>query len=187
MDRNSIITLIITIFMAVFAALTYFNIGPESLLNIISSLPWYIYTIIFLICVIILIILNPNLIYRNKQTPSPILGFGIPKTKFAKYTYKSVIWDVLAPEKGWYDSHSEYLARIQDDLSVVSAPKCPKCGVELEQKKNFFPGYTWHCIGCGYTIKNKDSFITESIRATKLVKAEFGKKMEEENSNNKYK
>lgn len=95
--------------------------------------------------------------YRDPQTVGVVEHAGVK-------------WDIVAPKPSTFEIESDYVSRLPKMIDVSTPPKCPSCGVELEETKSRIYDYIWKCVGCGFSKRNKDSFYTESIRALRIWK-----------------
>jgi ribosomal protein L37AE/L43A len=161
----SIISVVLALISAAVAILSYLSIKPENVPQIIQPfliVPWYGYVILFLIFIII------HLMRKKKGRRFPLVVMGQDLEKVGTIDYSGVKWDVRAPVPSMYESPSSYENRLSDIIRVKIPPKCPKCGVELEERNTFFGGYLWSCVGCGFSKVNPVSFYTEAQRAERL-------------------
>lgn len=85
--------------------------------------------------------------------------------------YADVIWNVRVPVQASTFRRSEVVTR--DALDIEIPPRCPKCGTELEQTKNFWGRYVWKCVNCGFHKRNRDDFSREERRVIKLARKQF--------------
>jgi ribosomal protein L37AE/L43A len=81
---------------------------------------------------------------------------------------QGVTWDIRTLPRHTLEKRGAYAKRLSGIGEVKSPPKCPKCGVELEEKKGFLYGYIWKCVACGFSKRNRDSFSTDAGRAEKI-------------------
>ena len=150
------------------AILSYLGINSEKLPQIIQSIlsiPSLVYVLLFLFFLIFYLTRKENV----RHIPR-VVAIGRDLQKVGGVDYKGVKWDIRAPAPSNYDTQSEYEKRLPDIIDVKTPPKCPNCGVELEEKKSRIYGYIWKCVGCGFSKRNKDSFYTESKRAERIWK-----------------
>lgn len=163
--------IILAALSTIVAALMYFNIKSDNLPPIIQSLlsiPFYFYIIALLILIILYLTKKKNI-----GSGIRVAAFYRELTDINEIEYNGVKWTIRAPPPIQFEIEPEYLRRIVNSIDVKVPPKCPKCGLELEQSKNWLFGYTWKCIDCGFTKKNKDSYYVESERAQKICKRDL--------------
>jgi ribosomal protein L37AE/L43A len=169
MDTAKTISLFFQSITVVLALLSYFKINSEDLPQILQSIlsvPSFVYVVLFLIFLIFYLTRKENV----RHVPR-IVAIGRDLQKVGEVEYKGVKWDVRAPAPSHYDTQLEYEKRLPDMIDVKKPPKCPKCGVGLEEKKSRIYGYIWKCVGCGFSKRNIDSFYAESERAERIWKA----------------
>jgi sulfopyruvate decarboxylase subunit beta len=85
--------------------------------------------------------------------------------------YQDVTWDIVAPPQNTLEKQADYAKRLPTIGEARIPPKCPKCGVELEEKKNLILGYSWKCVSCGFKKRSRDTFFIEAGRAEKIWRA----------------
>lgn len=171
MDIAKGLALFFQIIVTVLAVLSYFSIRSDKLpfLQPFLSVPWYFYVIALLILIIFF------LTWKEKKTGrlTRIVAVCRDLIDIGEIKYKGVKWVVRAPKPIKFEMELEYMERIANDIVVNIPPKCPNCGVELEQSKGWIYGYIWRCIDCGFSKKNKESYYTEAKRAEKLYKRDL--------------
>ncbi len=167
MNKIQIFSLLIQIVLVILAILSYLGIESENLPVIIQSLlivPWYY----FIIGVLILLVIY--LVVPKKRRGFPIAAIGRDLVKVGEASYNGVKWNILGPRQRSFETPEEYEKRLPDSIDVQIPPRCPKCGVELEEKKGLLLGYIWKCIGCGFSKRNWKSYYLEADRAKRLWK-----------------
>ena len=82
--------------------------------------------------------------------------------------YQGVTWDIVAPARHPLEMAADYARHLPTVGEAKIPPKCPKCGVELEEKKGLVYGHIWRCVACDFKKRNRDSFYTEAVRAEKI-------------------
>lgn len=75
------------------------------------------------------------------------------------------LWRITVPA---YKSAKDCLE--SDEIEAHTPPYCKHCGTELEEEQGLFQRHTWHCVGCGTTMRGKRSFRTEAQRAVKIAR-----------------
>lgn len=95
----------------------------------------------------------------------PVYGIS----KLAEFEYCNVKWDICYPNSSPYGL-GPAVRIIPEDITVRIPPRCPKCGTELEESNNFWGGFTWKCVRCGFSKRNKDDQYIESDRAERIAK-----------------
>ena len=168
MDISKLVSIFLEIVMAIFTILTYFKIDPTTLpqeIQIIFIIPWYVYAIIF---VIILVAILPR---PEKRKLRVAAAATIRKSAIGgEFSYNDVNWDIRVPVPSQFESPDEYDSNLPNAARIETPPKCPQCGIELEEKKNLFFGYTWNCIGCKSSKRSKESFSDAAEKVKKFVK-----------------
>jgi len=146
--------------------LNFAGIKAESLPRILQPLfliPWYAYVV--LIIALLAVVITQKDKIRQIATPLPA-----PPTlqKIDAVAYQGVSWDIVAPTRHPRETPEDYTRRLPAIGEARIPPKCPKCGVQLEEKKGLVFGYVWRCVSCGFKKKSKDTFYTEGGRAEKI-------------------
>ncbi len=169
MDVSKPVSISLEIVMAVFTILTYFKIDPISLpqeVQIFFKVPWQIYAFFFVIILIIIFIMR-----KEKPQFRPFAAAILRESLIGGViTFNDVNWDVRVPVPSHFEDPNEYDRRLPNLLQIDTPPKCPKCKVELSEEKNLFFGYTWNCIGCGFSKRSRDTFCNVSENVKKIVK-----------------
>jgi len=101
---------------------------------------------------------------------TPLFGW----TTVGKLNYAGVLWRIHAPAPSPLESFDPSSIS-QSSIEVETPPRCPKCETELEQSHNFWGGYIWRCVSCGFQRRNKDSYYQEAERAEKIARREWEK------------
>lgn len=146
--------------------LNFAGIKAESLPRILQPLfliPWYAYVV--LIVALLAVVITQKDKIRQIATPLPS-----PPTlqKIDAVTYQGVSWDIVAPARHPRETLEDYTGRLPAIGEARIPPKCPKCGVQLEEKKGMIFGYTWRCVSCNFRKRSWDPFFTEGGRAEKI-------------------
>jgi ribosomal protein L37AE/L43A len=145
--------------------LTFAGVKADSLPMILQPLffiPWYLYMLLFVGLLVVVITQKEKLVHITSTTPVPELK------KVGDIEYQGVKWDIRAPPQRTLEKQADYAKRLPDIIEVKIPPRCPKCGVELEEKKGLIYGHIWRCVSCGYAKRNKDAFSVEAGRAEKI-------------------
>lgn len=171
MDVVKGLSLFFQILAAILAVLSYLGIKSENLpfLQPFLSIPWYFYIIAILILIIFFLTWKEN----KSRTPTRVVAFARNLVDIDEFEYNDVYWVVRGPQQNTYETKQDYENRIVNSIEVKVPPKCPICGVELEQSKSWIFGYIWRCIDCGFKKRNKDSYYTEAKRAEKIYKRDL--------------
>lgn len=166
MEITKIVSIIIGSASLLLSLLNYFGIKPENVPDYLQPfflIPWYWYVIILLVCAIF------YLARKEKPSGGHIAAFYRgPLQKVGEVEYKGVKWDVRAPQPQTFENPDEYEKRLPDIAEVNIPPRCPNCGVDLEEKKSLILGHIWKCVDCGFSKRNFDSYYTEYKRAEKI-------------------
>jgi hypothetical protein len=146
--------------------LNFAGIKAESLPRILQPLfliPWYAY-VVFIIALLMVVITQKEKIKQIGSAPPAPLALQ----KIDAVTYQDVRWDIVAPARHPRETPDDYTRRLPTIGEARIPPKCPKCSVELEEKKGLLYGYVWRCVSCGFKKKSKDTFYTDGGRAEKI-------------------
>lgn len=149
-------------------ALNFAGIRAESLPRILQPLflvPWYFYAILFLILLMAIIATKEKIRQIGDAPPAPP---ALHKVDLVEY--KGVNWDILAPARHPQETPENYTRRLPQIGEVRIPPKCPRCGVELEETKSMMFWHRWRCVACGFSKRNRDTYATEAVRAGKIWK-----------------
>jgi hypothetical protein len=169
MDLAKNTALILQALAVTILALTFAGIKADSLPRFFQPLfiiPWYVYLLLFVVIVVVLVTQKEKIkIIRSAPPPPPALQ------KVDAIAYQGVTWDIVAPVQHPLEKQADYARRLPTIGEARIPPKCPKCGVELEEKKGIIYGYTWRCVACGFKKRNRDSFLIEAGRAEKIWRA----------------
>jgi hypothetical protein len=151
--------------------LNFAGVRPDSLPGIIRPLflvPWYAYVILIAALLVVVITQKEKIKQKIGSTTAPVLH------KVDTITYQDVTWDIVAPPQNTLEKQADYAKRLPTIGEARIPPRCPKCNVELEEKKNLILGYTWKCVACGHSKRDRDSFFTEAGRAEKIWRGKAG-------------
>ena len=135
---------------------------------------WIVIGIMFFLWIII--ILRLKQIKKSKSGPSfytitnPLYGWK----NIGKLEYAGVLWRLRAPGPETFKNFDPSDVS-PSDIEAEIPPRCPKCETELEQSNNFFGGYIWKCVNCGFEKKNKYSYYKESDRVEKIARRDWEK------------
>lgn len=146
--------------------MTFLGIRSDMVPRIVQPLflvPWYGYVVLFVILLGVIITTGQKIRMIANAPPAPPALHRIDTV-----SYKGVNWDILAPAQHPQETAANYAQRLPGIAEVRIPPKCPKCGIELEERKAMLFGYIWQCVSCGFTKRNRDTFATEAVRAGKI-------------------
>jgi len=147
-------------------ALNFGGIRAESLPRILQPLllvPWYFYAALFIVLLAVGITTREKIRQIGNAPPAPP---SLHKVDLVEY--RGVTWDILAPAQHPLEKPADYAQRLPTIGEVRIPPKCPKCGVELEETKSMLFWHLWRCVSCGFRKRNRDSYVTEAVRAGKI-------------------
>jgi hypothetical protein len=148
--------------------MTFLGIKSEAVPRILQPLfliPWYVLVLLFLVLLVIIITTKEKIRQIASAPPAPPT-----LQKIDTVAYQGVNWDILAPAQHPLESPADYAKRLPGIGEVKITPRCPKCGVELEEKKGMLFGHIWRCVSCGFSKRNRDPFPVEAGRAGKIWK-----------------
>lgn len=146
--------------------LNFAGVKADSLPRILQPLfliPWYLYVLLFAGLLVLVITQKDRIVHIGSAPPAPPAH-----QKIDMVVYQGVTWDMLAPTRHPRETPEDYAKRLPTIGEARIPPKCPKCGVELEEKKGFLYGHIWKCVACGFSKRNRDSFYAEAVRAEKV-------------------
>jgi uncharacterized Zn finger protein (UPF0148 family) len=149
--------------------LNFAGVRAESLPRIIQPLfliPWYAYVVLIIALLAVFITQKEKIKQIGSTPPAPPA-----LQKIDAVAYQGVTWDIFAPVQHPHEQPADYARRLPRAGEARYPPKCPKCGVELEEKKGLLFGHNWRCVACGYKKRNKDPFSVEAERAEKIWRA----------------
>ena len=145
--------------------LTFLGIKAEAVPRIVQPLfliPWYAYVILIVVLLVVVVTQKEKIKQKIGSATAPVLH------KIDSIAYQDVDWDIVAPAQNTLEKQADYAKRLPTIGEARIPPRCPKCGIELEEKKGFIYGYIWKCISCGFKKRNRDSFFTDAGRAEKI-------------------
>ncbi|OPX64570.1 MULTISPECIES: zf-TFIIB domain-containing protein [unclassified Methanoregula] len=148
--------------------MTFLGIRSDAVPRIVQPLflvPWYVYVVLFLILLVVVITTKEKIRQIGNAPPAPPA-----LQRIDTISYRNVNWDILAPAQHPKESAADYARRLPGIAEIRIPPKCPKCGIELEERKAMLFGHIWQCVSCGFTKRNRDTFTTEAGRAAKVWK-----------------
>ena len=148
--------------------MTFLGIRSDAVPRIVQPLflvPWYVYVVLFVILLVVVITTKETIRQIGNAPPAPPALQRIDTVP-----YRDVNWDILAPAQHPKESAADYARRLPGIAEVRIPPKCPKCGIELEEKKAMLFGHIWQCVSCGFKKRNRDTFTIEAGRAGKIWK-----------------
>jgi len=151
--------------------LNFAGVKPDSLPGIIRPLflvPWYAYVILIAVMLVVVITQKEKIKQKIGSATVPVLH------KVDTIAYQDVTWDIVAPPQNTLEKQADYARRLPTIGEARIPPKCPKCGVELEEKKNLILGYSWKCVACSFKKRSSDTFFTEAGRAEKIWRGKAG-------------
>ena len=149
--------------------MTFLGIKAEAVPKIVQPLfliPWYVLVILIIGLLAVVITQKEKIKQIGSAPPAPPA-----LQKIDAVTYQDVTWDIVAPARHPHEQPADYARRLPRAGEARYPPKCPKCGVELEEKKGLLFGHNWRCVACGYKKRNKDPFSIEAERAEKIWRA----------------
>jgi hypothetical protein len=149
--------------------LNFAGVKPDFLPRILQPLflvPWYLY-VVFIVGLLAVVITQKEKIKQIGSAPPapPALQ------KIDAVAFQGVSWDIFAPARHPHEQPADYARRLPRAGEARYPPKCPKCGVELEETKGLLFGHTWRCVACGFKKRNRDPFSIEAERAEKIWRA----------------
>jgi hypothetical protein len=152
--------------------MTFLGIKSEAVPRILQPLfliPWYLYVLLFVALLVVVVTQKERIKQIGSTLPAP------PSLqKIDAVAYQGVTWDIVAPVRHPLEKPADYARRLPAIGEARSPPKCPKCGVELEEKEGWIYGYIWRCVACGFSKRNRDTFLVEAGRAEKIWRAKAG-------------
>ena len=146
--------------------LNFAGVKAESLPRIIQPLfliPWYAYIVLIVALLAVVITQKEKIKLIGSAPPAPPA-----LQKVDTITYKDVTWDIVAPTRHPREKPDDYARRLPTIGEARIPPKCPKCGVVLEETKGMLYGHIWRCVSCGFKKRTRDSFFVEGGRAEKI-------------------
>jgi hypothetical protein len=146
--------------------LNFAGVKADSLPRILQPLflvPWYAYVVLIIALLAVFITQKEKIRQIGSAPPAPPA-----LQKIDAVTYRDVTWDIVAPSRHPRETPEDYARRLPTIGEARIPPKCPKCGVELEQKDGWIYGYIWRCVSCGFSKRNRDPFFPEAGRAEKI-------------------
>ena len=149
--------------------LNFAGVRVDALPGIIQPLflvPWYAYVVLFLALLVIVITTKEKIRQIGSAPPAPPV-----LQKIDAVAYQGVTWDMFAPARHPLEKPADYTRRLPMAGEARYPPKCPKCGVELEEKKGLLFGHNWRCVACGFKKRSMDPFSLEAERAEKIWRA----------------
>lgn len=87
--------------------------------------------------------------------------------------YAGVKWMIRAPAPPPFSLSYRGKNISPSDLKVEIPPRCPNCKTELEESPNFWGGYLWKCVRCGFQKKNKESYYKVVRYVEKIARREW--------------
>ena len=149
--------------------LNFAGVRPDSLPRILQPLflvPWYLYVVFIVGLLAVFITQKEKIKGIGSALPAPPA-----LQKVDTIPYQGVTWDIVAPTRHPRETPDDYARRLPTIGEARIPPKCPKCGVELEEKKGLVYWHIWRCVSCGFKKRSKDPFFTEGGRAEKIWRA----------------
>jgi hypothetical protein len=151
---------------ATILGLNFAGVKVDALPRILQPLfliPWYAYVVLFFALLAVVITQKEKIKHLGSAPPAPPV-----LQKIDTVPYLGVFWDIVAPAQHPREKAEDYARRLPTTAEARVPPKCPKCGVELEEKKGLIYGHIWRCVSCSFKKRNRDSFLTEGGRAEKI-------------------
>jgi len=132
---------------------------------------WLLFVILMFIWITSILVKR----YKRLHVPTVLAGVGNYCGRIENIgciKYKGVSWRIYANKTSHFDPLDNVTIK---NIESEDTPRCPSntCGNELEQNKSFWGGYVWSCPRCGFKMRNKDSFATESRRASSIARSKF--------------
>ncbi len=145
--------------------LNFAGVRVDALPRILQPLfliPWYAYVVLFLVLLAVVITTKEKIRQIGSTPPAPPA-----LQKIDTVSYKDVTWDIVAPAQHPRETPEDYARRLPTIGEARIPPKCPKCGVQLEERKGII-WYNWLCVSCDFSKRSRDPFFTEGGRAEKI-------------------
>jgi hypothetical protein len=149
--------------------LNFAGVRAESLPRFLQPLfliPWYAYVALIVALLAVFITQKEKIKQIGSAPPAPPA-----LQKIDAVAFQGVTWDIFAPVRHPLEKPADYARRLPTAGEARYPPKCPKCGVELEEKKGLLFGYNWRCVACGFKKRNREPFSIEAERAEKIWRA----------------
>jgi len=149
--------------------MTFLGIKADAVPRIVQPLfliPWYVLVILIVGLLAVVITQKEKIKQIGNAPPAPPA-----LQKIDAVAYQGVTWDIFAPARHPHEQPADYARRLPRAGEARYPPKCPKCGVELEEKKGLLFGHNWRCVACGFKKRSRDSFSIEAERAEKIWRA----------------
>jgi hypothetical protein len=146
--------------------LNFAGVKAETLPRILQPLfliPWYAYVVLIVALLAVFITQKDKIGQIGSTRPAPPA-----LQKIDAVEYLGVTWDIVAPARHPREKPEDYARRLPTIGEARIPPKCPKCGVQLEEKKGMIYGHIWRCVSCGFKKRTRDPFFTEGGRAEKI-------------------
>lgn len=168
--KNLVLPLIVGIILLILSTFGSF-VSTGNWLEWIRAIPLYVWAIFGLWFIGVLIFRRFN---KIKDT-GPYIGVGYysyERHNVGELSHAGVIWRIYVDYTDPFDTYDTTKLR---NFDAESTPRCPekKCRTELDEEKSFWGGYIWLCPRCGFKIRNRNSFITESGKAAKIARSEI--------------
>jgi hypothetical protein len=146
--------------------LNFAGVKAEYIPRILQPLfliPWYAYVVLIVALLAVFVTQKEKIKQIGSAPPAPPA-----LQKIDAVTYRDVRWDIVAPTRHPRETPDNYARRLPTIGEARIPPRCPKCSVELEEKKGLIYGYVWRCVSCGFQKRSRDTFYTEGGRAEKI-------------------
>ena len=104
---------------------------------------------------------------------TPLCGW----VSIGELSFVGARWRVLTPAPLPWDEFDP-LAISPSYIEIATPPRCPNCGTEIEESRNFWGKYIWLCVNCKWKVKHSKSYFYESTRAKKIAKRWWEKELE---------
>jgi len=160
------VALILQALSVTILGLNFAGVKADSLPRILQPLfliPWYAYVVLIIALLAVVITQKDKIKQIGSAPPAPPA-----LQKIDAVTYRDVTWDIVAPTRHPREKPEDYARRLPTIGEARIPPKCPKCGVQLEEKKGMIYGHIWRCVSCGFKKRSRDPFFTEGGRAEKI-------------------
>ena len=108
--------------------------------------------------------LNKPIVIFSKQ--QPLFGW----IDIGERGHAGLIWRVQIPNNGPSPLVNR---RISSEAEVELPPRCPHCKTQIEESFSFWGGVKWKCPRSDFHKRNKEPYIQEAERVTKLARREL--------------
>jgi len=176
-SKKDLVTALLASFLFWLATQIVTAVFTGSWMWVINSLPLNV-----LVMFVFVIVLSALIFLRYRQLHAK-RGFGMlwlqgPSNEWVTldqlFPYAGVLWTVrqFAPGFRSIGNRENPKTTFVNSFDIVTPPRCPECQTELEQTHQFFGGYRWECVQCGFKKRNRLSYYREANRALKILRRE---------------